>query len=675
MRRPLLALAVTAAMLTLATAAFAAEPFSFETLRRVVAVGSTQVSPDGRDVVFMVTKPDYEVDQNLSELWTVAIAGGEPRPLTTNRKHAAAPAWSPDGASIAFLAPGADDQTQIWVLPFRGGEARLLTKSPTGVEQFAWKPDGSAIAYVASDTTAKKSGEEKYVSAFDVGSQDLFLRTKLPSRHIWLQPIEGGKAKRLTGGPWSVEFVLPPSSPPSPLSWSPDGRTIAFARVPAAESGRFDSTSVALLDVATSEVKPLDGARRWQSNPQFTPDGKSVIFWHPRDGRGDKGLVNEWWICPLAGGEPRSFTHALDRNVFTGRWMPDGRTLLVAANDRVTTGLWMQPLDGPAKRVDTGELVVNGAFGYDYQVARTGAIVFAASTPTHPAELYVMDSPTAKPRRLTRFNDWVDGFALGRTERVTWTNDGYEEDGVLVTPPGFDPAKQYPLVLVIHGGPTAASKASFNTMAQLMGAEGWCVFMPNYRGSDNLGNAYQSAIHDDWGPGPGRDVMAGIASLEKRGFVDRTRIATTGWSYGGYMTSWLIGNYPDKWRAAVAGAPVTSWMDQYNLSDGNESLRHDMGGSPWVGDRAEFYRQQSPITYATKAKAPTLVMSHMEDFRVPPAQAMALYRALKDNGVETQFIGFPGRTHNPGDPVNQRERTKLWIEWVRRHMDTQVKLP
>ncbi len=303
MRRPLLALAVTAAFASLAAAAFAAEPFSFETLRRVVAVGSTQVSPDGRDVVFTVTKPDYEVNQNLTELWTVATSGGEPRPLTWSRKKAAAPAWSPDGAAVAFLAPGPDEQVQVWVLPFRGGEARQLTKSPTGVEQFAWRPDGSAIAFVASDTTAKKSGEEKYVSAFDVGAQDLFLRTKLPSRHIWLQPIDGGKAKRLTGGAWTVEFVLPPSSPPSPLSWSPDGRTIAFVRMPQPESGRFDSTSVALLDVATSEVRPLDGTRRWQSNPQFTPDGKSVIFWHPRDGQGYKGLVNEWWIRPLAGGD------------------------------------------------------------------------------------------------------------------------------------------------------------------------------------------------------------------------------------------------------------------------------------------------------------------------------------------------------------------------------------
>jgi dipeptidyl aminopeptidase/acylaminoacyl peptidase len=349
--------------------------------------------------------------------------------------------------------------------------------------------------------------------------------------------------------------------------------------------------------------------------------------------------------------------------------------MLIGTNDQTTTALWFQPLDGAAKRVDTGDLVVNGAFGYEFDVARTGAIAFVATTSTRPAELYVMDSPGAKARRITRFNLWADSLSLGRTARVTWQNDGFAEDGVLLTPPDFDPAKKYPLVLVVHGGPTSASKTSFSTMAQLMGAEGWCVFMPNYRGSDNLGNAYQSAIHSDWGPGPGRDVMAGIAELRRRPYIDRERTAITGWSYGGYMTSWMIGNYPDEWRAAVAGAPVTDWKDQYDLSDGNASLRHDMGGSPWVGDREAFYREQSPITYATRAKTPTLVMANMEDFRVPPSQAMSLYHALRDNGVETQFIGFPGRTHSSSDPVNARERTKLWLQWVKRHIDTAPRLP
>jgi dipeptidyl aminopeptidase/acylaminoacyl peptidase len=279
-----------------------------------------------------------------------------------------------------------------------------------------------------------------------------------------------------------------------------------------------------------------------------------------------------------------------------------------------------------------------------------------------------MDSPDAKPRRLTDFNAWAGDVAWGKLERITWKTDAFEADGVLGLPPGFSADKRYPLVLLIHGGPQASSKLSFSSLAQLMAAEGWVVFQPNYRGSDNLGNAYQVAIRNDAGAGPGRDVMAGVAMLRARPYVDKTRTAVTGWSYGGFMTSWLIGNYPNEWRAAMAGAPVTSWEDMYNFADGSVAIRYSFGGSPWTEERMKAYRDQSPITYATRIKTPTLVMSNMEDFRVPPTQAFALYRAMKDNGVETEFIGFQGRTHASADPVNSRERARLWVDWVRRHL-------
>jgi dipeptidyl aminopeptidase/acylaminoacyl peptidase len=169
--------------------------------------------------------------------------------------------------------------------------------------------------------------------------------------------------------------------------------------------------------------------------------------------------------------------------------------------------------------------------------------------------------------------------------------------------------------------------------------------------------------------------MAGVAMLRARPYVDATRTAVTGWSYGGFMTSWLIGNYPREWKAAVAGAPVTSWEDMYDFGDGSVTVRYLFGGSPWTDGRMAAYRAQSPITYATQIRAPTLVMSNMEDFRVPPTQAFALYRAMKDNGVETQFIGFGGRTHASSDPVNARERARLWVEWVRTHLDAALVVP
>jgi dipeptidyl aminopeptidase/acylaminoacyl peptidase len=215
---------------------------------------------------------------------------------------------------------------------------------------------------------------------------------------------------------------------------------------------------------------------------------------------------------------------------------------------------------------------------------------------------------------------------------------------------------------VVHGGPASASVEQFSRLAQLLAGRGYFVFEPNYRGSDNLGSKYKTAIIMDAGAGPGRDVMAGVATLKRGGMIDTTRVAVSGWSYGGYMTAWLAGHYGG-WKAAVAGAAVTDWMDQYNLGDANVNRGNTMGGSPWTGNM-QSYIDQSPITNAHKIKAPTLILGNTEDPRVPITQSYKLYHALKDNGVVTKFIAWPLPAHNASDPVRQKERDKYWIGWL-----------
>ena len=659
-----------------AAPATAQQPFSLEHFRKFVGVGGVELSPDGRTAVITVGRPNYDADKNETELWTVDVATGAQRQLTFGRHPAGGGKFAPDGKTLAFLAPDSTGENQIWLLPMNGGEARRLTSQRTGVEHFSWRPDSRAIAYAAADSEPARQGEAKHLTTFQVGAQDLFLRENIQPQHIWLVNTDSATPRRLTSGAWSLEFVLPPSSPPSALSWSPDGSEIAFVAVVAPESGKLDSVHVQVLNVATGAIRSLTEARRFENNPVFSPDGSTIAYWYPREGRGDLVWENEVWVAPAKGGAGRSLTRALDRNLFGAQWMPDGKSLLIAGNDRASVGAWIQPLDGAARRLDLGDLVINGAFGYDITVAeKSPVIAFTATAPNRPSELYVMDSPTAKPRRLTDFNAWAQDVAWGGMERVTWKSDNFESDGVLVLPPGYSKSKQYPLVLLVHGGPQSASKLQFSALAQLMATQGWVVFQPNYRGSDNLGNEYMAAIVGDAGAGPGRDVMTGVAMLRKRSYVDPKLTAVTGWSYGGYMTSWLISNYPEEWQAAMAGAPVTSWEDQYNYGDGSITVRYLFGGSPWTDGRIQAYRDQSPITYATKIKTPTLVMSNMEDFRVPPTQAFMLYRAMKDNGVETEFIGFRGRTHASADPVNSRERARLWVDWVKRHLTPTTSTP
>jgi dipeptidyl aminopeptidase/acylaminoacyl peptidase len=308
----------------------------------------------------------------------------------------------------------------------------------------------------------------------------------------------------------------------------------------------------------------------------------------------------------------------------------------------------------------------NSSFFVDMSIGSDGAVAFTATTSTHGAELYYMKSPNAPAARLTDVNDETASVPLGKTDVLEWTNDSFHENGLLTYPPDFAPGQKYPLVLLIHGGPRAASLMTFSAAAQLMAAKGWVVFQPNYRGSDNLGVAYQRAIGGDAGDGPGRDVMAGIEAVKKRGIVDESRIAVSGWSYGGYMTTWLLGHY-NIWKAAVAGASVTDELDQQTLGDGAGGR----GGanSPWVNSQVmDRDREQSPLTYAGKVKAPTLILSDVGDYRVPIVESYKFFHALKDNGVTTQFFAYPVSGHSPADPVRQRDVQRRWIGWLEQYL-------
>ena len=695
MRRPaVLAVALATCLLTLPALADApatsAPPhrIALEDLARLVRPSDPQVSPDGKSILIVVSRPNYDDNRHEAELVLVDVATKAQRILTRERQELAHPRWSPDGARIAFLAKGTpkksakkDDagtpaaadkkdeegRRQIFVLPMNGGDALQITDVWGGVQQFAWRPDGSALAFVTEDVPAKLEEMKKGEDAFEVGDND-FLAQEAPNpSHIWLVPSEGGEAKRLTSGTWSLPVSQPPGPPSSPLSWSPDGKSIAFTRQEKPRFGDSDQSSIQILDIATGAVRPLTGRRTLEGFPSFSPDGRQIALWYPRDG--DPNNVNEVAVVPAAGGEPKVVTRALDRCLYRSIWMPDGRALLVGGNDGTRVSLWLQPVDGKARRLDLGRANPSWSFWIDAAVAPGGAIAFTGSEPQHPTELYYMASPDAPPQRLTSFNDPLAALDLGRVESIEWQGpDRWPEDGVLIYPPGFDARRTYPMVLLIHGGPQAASTESFSTFGQLMAARGYIVFQPNYRGSDNLGNAYQRAIVNDAGVGPGRDVMAGLKVVKDRGSVDASRIGVSGWSYGGFMTSWLIGHY-DEWKTAVAGAPVTDWDDQYNLSDFNVQARWSFEGSPWTGGREKSYREQSPITYAGRVKTPTLILSDTGDARVPVTQSYRLYHALKDNGVDTRFVAWPVPGHFPSDPVRMRSVYREWIGWLDAHLN------
>ena len=655
--------------LLLASAIFATEKRRIEIpdLHRIVRVSDPRISPDGRSVVCVVGRANVKDSRWESELVSVDVATGASRPLTYGRRSVSSPRWSPSGDGLAFLAEagsGKDGKWQVFLLMMSGGEAARITDAPRGVEQFAWRPDGREIAYVTADEAANQKEIDAHNDAFEVGLNDYLAKAAAPVYHLWLVPAAGGAARRLTSGSWS----LPVGSQAAELSWSPDGKRLLFTRVPESSFGASDRSRVQTLEVETGRIAPLTAEEAYSHDAGFSPDGLRVAFWRPRDG--DFNNENEILVVPGGGGPASDVTRTLDRDIVHTSWMPDGRSLLVGGHDRATVALWIQPLSGSARRVSLGDVTPSWDFSVDTNVGRDGAIVFAGSEPRRPTELYYLASASAAPRRLTDFNREIADLDLGRRESIEWQGpDGFREDGVLTYPPDFEPGRKYPLVLAVHGGPQSSSTTGFQAFAHLLAARGWVVFQPNYRGSDNLGNAYQRAIFNDAGAGPGRDVMSGVEEVKKRGFVDPSRIGVSGWSYGGYMTSWLTGHY-DIWKAAVAGAAVNDLVEEYALSDFNVTDRYafEHFSSPYVGDAIRAYREQSPLTYAAAIKAPTLILCDTGDARVPITQSYQMFRALVDNGVTTQFVAIPVAGHFPADPVRAADVYRRWIGWFVEHL-------
>ena len=645
----------------------AAKRFDLDALSHIVRLSDPQLSPDGKSIAVLVSRTNLEENRSDVDLVLVDIATKAQR-ILTQRRGISQPRWSPQGDQLGFLAT-VENKPQLFILPMASGEARQVTKSPTGLQQFAFAPDGTRIAFVASDEQAVKPGFERHNKSFEIQNNDFLTTVQPVPSHLWVIASRNGTARRLTSGAWTLPISFPPGAPASPVNWTPGGKSLAIVKVATPYSGDFNQTTVQIVDAESGQMRALTGVAKSETQPVISPDGQRVAYWYPRDGAGRN--VNEIYVSAMGGGEGRSVTRAIDRNIQRSIWMPGSDTLLVSANDGTGVSLWLQPLTGAARRIDTGKVVATAAFWLDASVSPKSQIAFTGSEPNWPVELYYLESPSAKPVRLTEFNQPIAALELGKSETVRWQGpDGYSNDGVVTYPPGFAAGQKYPLVLYIHGGPRSASKEGFSNYAQSFAAQGWVVFEPNYRGSDNLGNAFQAAIQNDSGAGPGRDVMSGLDLLKKRGWVDEARVATCGWSYGGYMTTWLLGNYPQVWRAAVAGASVTDWMDQYNLGDANVRRGDAFGGSPYTDPaRLESMRTQSPITYASKVKAPTLILATTGDFRVPVVQSYRFYHALRDNGVTTKFIGYPVYGHSPSDPVHQRDIMRRYVEWLKSYLD------
>lgn len=646
-----------------------ARPIQPGDMFRMVEVSNAQISPDGKSVVFVIRRWDGHAAVYTHELHVVDVRGQADHRLLSGSMDAFSPRWSPDGKTIAFLAPEGRPGTPLQIyMTRRDGKAHRLTKMPTDVQEIVWSPDSKTIAFVAADPPDRVAVHSQG-GRFDAGENgDTAHAAAMPSQ-LWIVPVSGAKPTKLTTGPASVNAAEAYGNPAPQISWSPDSSSIAIIRWPTADANDDDKAAVELIDVKTHAGKRVTPQLLLGGTLAFSPDGR-IAYLSPRDDT----RVNEFdaQVVTTAGAAAGVWMQSVDREIAGLRWMPDG-SMLAGGFDGTHVGLWLQAPDGQAMQLALGDVspVCERQF-CDVSVSGSGSIAFAGAGPDRPTDVYVMTTTGSMPRRITHYSDEIASLDLGSNETVEWNGpDGFHENGVLTYPPGFSRDKQYPLVVLLHGGISAYTRAMSGSwpVPELIAAHGYVVFAPNFRGSDNSGNAYQSAVFDDSVVGPSRDIMAGVKHIEGLGFIDTSREAVCGWSYGGLFTSWLTTQFHN-WRAAVAGAAINDWAEDYDdAGEGNGiKKRYFFGGSPYVDDHMKDFVAQSPITYARNITTPTLIWGTTDDPAVPVVQSFAMYRALKDNGVPVRFVLYPASTHGPRDALQAVDLTELWVGWLDKYM-------
>ena len=665
LRNLLISLAAASAMST--PVAAIARPIQISDMFRAVGVSNAQISPDGKTVLFVVSRWDSHLASYTHELHSVDVLGRADRPLLSHPLDVFSPRWSPDGQRIAFLAPGGHPGSPLQVyITQHDGMAHRLTRMSAGVQEIAWSPDSKNIAFVAADPPDEAELRSQG-GRFDAGENSYTVHAAAIPSQLWIIPASGGMPIKITTGPASVSAANPFDIPVSQLSWSPDGSSIAIIRLPTANANDEYQAAVELIDVKTHASKQLTPRLLLGGTLAFSPDGH-IAYLSPHGDTRVNGF--EVQVVTAVGGSPTIWMRSVDREIAGLRWMLDG-SMLAGGLDHTHVGLWLQSPDGQATALQLGDANPNcERQRCDVSVSSSGSIAFAGAEPDRPYDVYVMTTTASAPKRITHYGDEIASLDFGGNEMVEWDGpDGFRENGVITYPPGFSRDKRYPLVVLLHGAISAFTRRMDGSwpMPELIAAHGYIVFAPNFRGSDNTGNAYQSAVFDDAVAGPGRDSMAGVKYVESLGFIDTSREAVCGWSYGGLMTSWLT-TQSHQWRAAVAGAAENDFLEQYDDADGGVGKRYFFGGSPYVGDHMKDYVAQSPITYAKDITTPTLIWGTTDDPDVPVVQSFAMYHALKDNGVPVRFVLYPSATHGPRDVVQAADISELWLDWLDKYM-------
>ena len=647
-------------------------------LLAVRGVSDPQVSPDGTLIVYVVSEIDRGLNKAQTSLWLVPLAGGEPRRLTTTAGANNHPRWRPDGKAIAFTSDRSGS-SQIWLLPLDGGEPRQVTKLPIDVSGPIWSPAGDKLAFAAevypgtspAETAAKdkeKAEQKSKARVFD----SLMVRhwqswNDGKQSHLFVADAATGEAKDLIPA-WKANVPPGPFGGSNDYAWNADGSILAFTSEPLEDQAKSTNSDIWLVSVAGGEPRnKTAGNPGADAQPAFSADGR-LLAWVSQ---ARAGFEADQWVLNFAMADkvgtvpPVAVTKGLDRPVQSFSWAAGSLDLVAVVDSEGYEPIMLLPTLARRAPMTLVEKATHGAAS----MTKDGTLVFLRHLSNQPPEIYKVTGGGV-PVALTHHNDeLVARLDLPALEGFTFKGAGGDSvSGWLQKPPGFDPAKKYPVLFLIHGGPQGAWHNEWHNRwnAGLFASPGYCVVAVNPRGSTGYGQEFTDQISGDWNGKVVEDLNKGLDhALVAYPFLDKGRMAAAGGSYGGYMVNWLAG-HSDRFKALISHAGIFDLVGMNATTEELWFVNWEFGGMGW--DNPAKYQAQSPSSFAKNFKTPTLVIHGALDFRVPDSQGLGMFTALQTQSVPSRYLWFPDEGHWISKPAN---RVTWWTEmhgWLAKYL-------
>jgi dipeptidyl aminopeptidase/acylaminoacyl peptidase len=624
-------------------------------------ITAVRVSPDGKKVLYTVREAVMTDDRSeyVNQVFVSNADGSNVIQLTRGDKNNANPKWSPDGNWIAYTS-NRDSKNNLYILPVSGGEAERITDVKTGVTNFEWSPDGNAIAYLMSDAPSDKEEKNKKAKNDWYYFDEDYKLSRLVV--TWLHEKDSAGKRKLTHLTKENRNVIA-------FDWSPDNKWIVYShgKTPLANDNLY--SDISMVEVNTGKVKPVAATNAGEASPKFSPDGKWIAYLCSEDPVvwAGKNFIN---IVPAEGGAIKKLASTPNDLTALLAWSADGKQVYVGENNKTLYSIYQLSTDGKEiKEWNRGSNDLLGTADLNSKGTHWG---FVLQNPTMPGEAYISSAASYSPVKVTNINADIVTKPIPKTEVIKWKSfDGKEIEGLLTYPLNYEPGKKYPLILNIHGGPAgvftqvfvAANQGTYPIAA--MAEKGIFVLRPNPRGSTGYGVDFRTANSRDWGGGDYKDLMAGVDHVIKAGYADPEKLGVMGWSYGGFMSSWIVG-HTTRFKAASIGAPVVNLISQDGTSDIAEFLHSYNKKYFW--EDYDVYTLQSPLRYVGNVKTPVMLQHGEADERVPLSQSKEFYLALKRRGVPVKLLVLPRQPHGPSEPRMVLKTMQTNIEWFEQHL-------